>query len=149
MDIFLVLVFGTHAQSVSSPFNYIIYAGAWITRSVNWLGNGLNVWEIVVQFPVGTRDLALIHSAQTDSVANVVAALFSGHCSLFTRGAKWPECKSDHSVPSGVEVRSAWSQQNLTSTPHTFTWYGAQLNTGTLPFSGAQMTCRCLRSLDY
>jgi hypothetical protein len=39
-------------------------------------------------------------------------------------GVMWPGRKTDHSPPSSVEVKNAWS---YTSTPNTPSWRGAQL----------------------
>jgi hypothetical protein len=52
-------------------------------------------------------------------------------------GIKRPGCETDHSHPSNVEVKNAWS---YTSTPNTPSWRGAQLKhrnnfTFTLPTS--------------
>jgi hypothetical protein len=76
------------------------------------LGYGLDFWGSRVRFPAGAGNFSLHHRVQNASGANPASYPMD-------TGGSFPEIKqpgpeADHSPPSSVEVKNAWS---YTSTP--------------------------------
>jgi hypothetical protein len=54
-------------------------------------------WTARIRFPVGAKDISLLHSVQTGPGI---------HPDSNPRGLKWPGCEADHSPPSIAEVKN-------------------------------------------
>jgi hypothetical protein len=78
------------------------------------LGYGLNDRGSRVRFPAGDGNFSLHHRCVQNGSGAHPASYPMGTRGLFPLGIKRPGREADHSTPSSVEVKNAWS---YTSTP--------------------------------
>jgi hypothetical protein len=70
-------------------------------------------------FHQGVRDLALLHSFQTDSVVH--SASYQTGTWGFSSGVKPPEREADHSIPSSAKVKIG---DDILPLFHAPSWHG-------------------------
>jgi hypothetical protein len=71
------------------------------------LGYGLGDWGSRVRFPAGAGNFSLHHRVQNNSGAHSASYPMGTRVSFPV--VKRPERETDHSPPSSVEVKNAWS----------------------------------------
>jgi hypothetical protein len=90
-------------------------------RSVGTVtGYRLDDRMIGVRFPVGPGNFSLRHRVQTGS--GVHPASYPMGTGALSLGVKWPGREADHSAPSSVKVKNAYSLPPLYNTS---SWRGA------------------------
>jgi hypothetical protein len=90
-------------------------------------GCGLDKRGSRVRFPARAVNFSLHHRVQNGSGAHPqpIIQWVPGNLSP---GVKRPVCQADHLPPTSAEIKNAWSYTPL---PHTSSWLGAKLRTGT------------------